>query len=694
MSRSQDPARALRAEKTRREAPLTSGINSWKRNLTKSMGIGKNRGQQDDAIAGMSPPQNKQRTRRTAPNMDGEQPRTNGHGSSQSSNGTTYQSSNAPSAAQTEANLGPLAQELRDASEKLSNIQEAIQAITTSCIQHADDIIRIPEVQGKYENLRKEVEDKDVAIANLENALDVLELRASKKEEIAAKDAEANLAEKERLDKKKTELDQLKRDATKELRDKEEELKAEAIRTISQRAKEQDKKHMAKMKDVETDLEKRKKGQEEELGNLKAKAKEDFETISGLNEQAKELRRQLKDEVAKLKDIDRAKEGYKKGEEQLEEKLKDLKNEFSLNSEPLEYYQGEFFNISRAIQNISYQYLARELNDKEMANLPGIIPGADSTFSDVPFSNSATSQLLRIAHSQRVIANAVYRIVWQPFSSDVTSADSKFSGFLQDIGAAAGSSRSADVWRAVTMRALESMSAANTQLRHSLSQTLSATQPITSREDKLVELVLSVLDPLLDTSNLPQFKADLLQIAKQAISVWTSAQADERTFSINFKLNQENKRDWKIATLDYVPLYADGGIHSVGPRRRIPTSIFTLFPIITATKRVQAEKSADGPPGSWPSQDQQQALNAEVMIVHDGLGLPQESELVQEGVQEMEEFKKMKLEHDELWNQKFAQRSAEKSHTRNNSVAETISGPPSPSESWSKNKLNNHKTGN
>lgn len=174
-------------------------------------------------------------------------------------------------------------------------------------------------------------------IADQKTALEVLSRMASEKDKAVADDLEAISAEKERLDKKQIELDQLRINAIEDLKEKEEELKVKAARTVSQRAKEQDKKHMARMKDVEADLEKRKNDQEEELRNLEAKAKEDFETISKLNAQADELRQQLKHEAKKLKDIDRAKEGYRIGEEQLEEKLKDLKEEFSLNSESLEY---------------------------------------------------------------------------------------------------------------------------------------------------------------------------------------------------------------------------------------------------------------------------------------------------------------------------------------------------------------------
>ncbi|KFZ01006.1 hypothetical protein V501_10295 [Pseudogymnoascus sp. VKM F-4519 (FW-2642)] len=590
---------------------------------------------------------------------------------------------------QPETDLSPLAQELRGASEQLSNIQNAIGAITASCIQHADDITQIPEFREKYESLRKEVENKDIIIANLRTALDVLDERAAYKEKAAADNIEANLAEGRRLEQEKVEFERQKKAAAEGLKEQESKLKAEVTKTISRREEEQDKKFSAQRKALENDIEKRKKYQEEELGNLKTKTEKDLETIGKLKAQIDKLRFQSKKEVQKYEDEKRLKEVFKQDIEGLEGELKDLQEEFSLSSEPLEYYQSEFLNISRAIQNISVRYLSRDLNKEEVASLPSEISVADATFSDVPFSNTETSRQLRIAHSQRVIADAVYGTVWQPFSSDITTDDSKLSKLLQDVGAAVGTSRSADVWRAVTMRALKSISNAHTQTQHSPSQTLSAAHAIQSREDKLMELVLSVLGPLLDPLDLLQFKADLLQITKQAISVWTSAQADERTFTVNPKLSQGNKHDWKIATLDYVPFYVDNSSQVVGPMRRNPSGVFTLFPIITATKRIQVQKAGLAPPGSWPGKDQQQVLNAEVTLIHDGLGLPQDSDIVQAGISEREEVIKMRLVHEEEWNQKIAEKVA---HTRNNSTAGTMSGPPSPSASWGMNKLSSQKS--
>lgn len=269
---------------------------------------------------------------------DGEgPPRTNGNSGNRSSNSTNHQSSNAPSVSQPETNLGPLAQELRNASEQLSSIQDAIRGITTSCIQHADDITRIPEVQERYENLKKEVEDKDIVIADQKTTIDVLNRRASEKEDAAAANVQANIADREMLEQEREELDQKKRAAAKALEKTKSELKDEATKSLSRRAAEQDKKFMDQMEAVEIDYEKRKRDQVEELGNLNAKTKKDLETIGGLNQQIDELRRQLKDEAGKCEDANKLKEGYKQDIKKLAGNLEGLRKEFSLNSKPLEY---------------------------------------------------------------------------------------------------------------------------------------------------------------------------------------------------------------------------------------------------------------------------------------------------------------------------------------------------------------------
>lgn len=270
--------------------------------------------------------------------MDGDLPRPNGQASGQLSNSNaSRESSNAPSVAQPETDLSPLARDLRDASEKLSDIQKAIKAITVSCIQHADDITQIPEFRRKYEDLKKEADDKDAMITSQENALEFLGKRASNKEKAIAEEAEKNSVERERLKQEKIKLDQKSITNSEALERKKLELKAEATKALSRQAEKQNEEFEALKKGLEIDVEKRKKELNDQVGNLKSRLKKDQETIRDLRAQADKLRLELKDENERREDIEQAKGGYKRKKEQLEEELKDLQEEFSLNSKPLEY---------------------------------------------------------------------------------------------------------------------------------------------------------------------------------------------------------------------------------------------------------------------------------------------------------------------------------------------------------------------
>ncbi|KFZ19315.1 hypothetical protein V501_00720 [Pseudogymnoascus sp. VKM F-4519 (FW-2642)] len=673
-----------------------SGVNNLARSFSKSIGLGRTSSQQDSTTTNtrMSPPRDSRRAaRRSSLTPDGgEQQDTNGHTSTQPSNTTSRQRDDMSSAAEIETYIGPLTKELREASQQLLNAEKAVKAVSDSCIQYADEITQIPLVQKRFEELRGQIVDKDATISNQKIALDVLEQRASDKEQAAKSEVAANRAEKERLQSEKEEILRQREAANERLRAREEKLRVEAGNELSRLKGVQDREFIAQRKILERDLEKKEKEQAGKVRKLEATSKKALDTINELKLQVETQRNELIVMAGKFEDLDKAKDMYKMEKEQLAMKLEDLQKEFSLSSKPLEYYNGEFLKISTKIQAISSQYLARKLSNEEMRNLPAKISASDSAFTSVPLSNSETSLQLRTVHAQRVISDAVYNTVWRHFSSDITSDDLRLSTFIEKMGSAVtksdGSGRSANVWRAVTVRTLESLSTTETRRQEGILQEAGTAKSFKCREDKLVNLVLSILGSLVDPPSLPQFKADLLDIARDAISVWTSAQSDERTFTINSTLNQENKRDWNVAALDYDSLYADGGPQQVVESKPF-TEVFTLFPIIIATKRVQAPKAATGPPSSWPEQDQQ-ALGTEVILIHNGLGLPQESEMVQRGIEEVEDKKRLRLELDELLVQKMAEKG--RGHSRNSSTVVSASGPSSPIQRWSENRRNGHPT--
>jgi chromosome segregation ATPase len=110
------------------------------------------------------------------------------------------------SAAEIETYIGPLTKELREASQQLLNAEKAVKAVSDSCIQYADEITQIPLVQKRFEELRGQIVDKDATISNQKIALDVLEQRASDKEQAAKSEVAANRAEKERLQSEKEDI--------------------------------------------------------------------------------------------------------------------------------------------------------------------------------------------------------------------------------------------------------------------------------------------------------------------------------------------------------------------------------------------------------------------------------------------------------------------------------------------------------
>jgi hypothetical protein len=283
---------------------------------------------------------------------------------------------------------------------------------------------------------------------------------------------------------------------------------------------------------------------------------------------------------------------------------------------------------------------------------------------------------LRIAHARRVISSALHSTIWKPFSSDKTLPGSECSKLLAEIEVElrrsndSASSDATDFWRAATIRALESLPTATT-----------------SRVETVVKSVLDVLSPLLDPSISGQFNDDLAQIAKAAISVWVDAQADKHDFVINSTLNQNNTSYWK-------PVSFDGSSQNNQSVTGITdlVKVFTIFPIIICKQQIPSPKHPNTP-GSFP--EDQQPNTIETIQIHVGLGLADNSDLVQRGVAEKEEMKqrqdKYKEEKRELRRAIFTKKGGQ--HSRTNSISDIVlPSPSSPKQSWMSNGRNNHPT--
>jgi len=229
------------------------------------------------------------------------------------------------------------------------------------------------------------------------------------------------------------------------------------------------------------------------------------------------------------------------------------------------------------------------------------------------------------------------------------------------------------------MRALQSSSTASPPPSASTYQGPPLPSPPLHRAEKVVDDVLSVLSPLVLSSQEPQFRKDILSLAHAAIYVWTSAQTDEFKIIVSPTLDRASRSEWRSQIFDPSPSSNDSTdqeiISSTYPR------IFTLFPRVTARKIVAKTASPAGPPGSWPEPESEPpTIEA---CIHAGTGLPECSALVLKGKSEKEERKDyLSQAMDRAKKELNAKNTRNGGHSRSGSMASSTAGPPSPIAKW------------
>ncbi|KFY95388.1 hypothetical protein V498_03380 [Pseudogymnoascus sp. VKM F-4517 (FW-2822)] len=516
------------------------------------MGARRNSNQQDGTTTRMSSSREARRLRRSSPGWDGgEQLYANGHTESQSSSGRAGQQGDVLTSSHYNENISPLATVALEASQQLLTSQEATKVLIDACKKHAQESKEFPELQQKYNKLSNQQRFKDEKIKKLYHTITILQEQSSDRERAAEDTVAANLEESKKLQTEREELTKQTDTANKRLRVKEAELILEVNKKLSEKEAKLDEKFNTYREAQERNMEKREKDQADKLTNLEKSNANALHTINELKAKIEEQCLLLKAESGKCENLEAATSVFKKERGQLAEQLAHLQNEFSLKSKPLEFYTKQFLEISKTVEDVSNRYFGKELSQEEAKSLQESVLAKDALFSDVPFSDSDESVLLRIAHARRVISSALHATIWQPFSSDKSMPGSECSKLLAEIEVeltrsntggpqpsaywnrcqqpTGGSSAAANFWRASTIRILESLPAATRNQESPVRESVSSGAP-TSRVVTVVEGVLQVLSPLLNTLELNQFKVELSQIAAAAISVWVDAQADEQDF--------------------------------------------------------------------------------------------------------------------------------------------------------------------
>jgi hypothetical protein len=311
---------------------------------------------------------------------------------------------------------------------------------------------------------------------------------------------------------------------------------------------------------------------------------------------------------------------------------------------------------------------------------------ADSCFASIPFDDSDDSHNLRIAHAQRIISDVICECIWKPFRSEFTLSYPDFNDLLvkisDELEKSSQGGRAANVWTALTMRALQSLPADSILSQASESKGKEPLRQTSSgRAEEVVSKVFSVLAPLVSSIQHENLRSDLLNLAKPAIDIWNDAQTGELKIIVNPLLELAYREEWRSQMFDPASPSRDYDESKSDIMSKTHPRTFTLFPRITAQEVAGPIKSDTGPPGSWPPESDQGPRTIETCI-HPGIGLPEWSPLVVRGKEEQEgkdEYISKALENakKELKsNRRFT------GHGRRESIGSLASTPSSPSQQW------------
>jgi hypothetical protein len=293
----------------------------------------------------------------------------------------------------------------------------------------------------------------------------------------------------------------------------------------------------------------------------------------------------------------------------------------------------------------------------------------DSCFRSVPIDDSEDSSNLCAAHAQRIISDAIYVNVWKPLCSELTFKHPELGMLLGKISEAFDKTdqhgRTANVWTALTMRALQALDAeaAISPVPESM-QNLRPTG--SNRANSVVSNVFRVLDPLVSASRIESLRTDLLTVVNSSIDIWNHAQAGGLRITIQPSLDRAQREEWRSQRFDDPSPLADGPDLDLVSKTHL--RVFTLFPRIVA--RTQ-EKLV---PGSWPQ--------LEPIVIHPGIGLPEWSSLVVRGKHDQEEREETFNKAIENVKKELHRTRRVLGHGRNESIGSSTSGPPSPSAQW------------
>ncbi|KAH6662688.1 hypothetical protein B0J14DRAFT_662541 [Halenospora varia] len=401
--------------------------------------------------------------------------------------------------------------------------------------------------------------------------------------------------------------------AAKRLKAQEAEQENKLQKEFEKRQAKLEKQFKDREQELERGMHKREDESKHRLANLEADNTALLKKTKNLEKKNKEHKATITKAKDAYDDLVQVKDSHKEQARRFKIKLKAMEDEFGLTTRTVEFYT-----------------IHQRLID------------ADIGFASIPLSQSPESQDLRIARAQVIISSSLSDIIWQPFSSEKAVLYPDLISILDDIAAKLAESshgrssgpRTAAIWRALTMRGVQSLPL--TPLPPT-----PANPPPLSRVERVVSKVLSILSPLVSPSQEPQFRDDLLALANSAISVWSSAQTGGFQLVVSSSLERTRRNKWRSLVFD--PPSTDSGLAKDVVFATHP-HIFTLFPRVTALKISAPVKAGAALPGSWPEPREPCTIET---CIHPGTGLPEWSALVLKGKDEESQRQEM-IEQDRI----------------------------------------------
>ncbi|KAG9239931.1 hypothetical protein BJ878DRAFT_337252 [Calycina marina] len=591
-----------------------------------------------------------------------EESTSNGQTDSPNGDGQSRDGKNSsPQHAKHKTTLGPWTHAVDEAVQGMDTAQRAINHLYGVFTAHINDLSRIDDLKRRFDELEGVCNEKDEVVKS--HATTISTLRAMDHEAKAGIEDQLKQISKERKELKE-ERTKLKRRV--EAATAEEQLLMQL--NFEKLVARHDKTHETRMKELDVDFAQKSKENSTRVTALEA---EKGQLLVTAEQQEKKLKAQADelDDINERYDIlNRAKDSFKSEKEDLSKELEMTKKEFALDNKTATFFEQQFTDICSEIEEISLKYFY-SIDEGEWEEAHKRLIEVDSYFKYVPIDDSKDSSDLCAAHAQRIISAAIYKDVWKPLRSEVTFQNPDFGTFLAKISDALDRStqngRTANVWTALTMRALQALDAEAAIVSVPQSEQNLCTSNC-NRASSVVSEVFRVLGPMVSVPRIELFKADLHAVVDSSVNVWNTAQTGRLRITIDIVLDRAQREEWRSKRFDPVASSADG--HNLDLTSRTRPRVFTLFPRIVA--RTQEKLM----PGSWPQ--------VEPIVIHPGIGLPEWSPLVVRGKHDQEERAEKLNKAIENMKKELHRSRRGSGNGRNESTGNLASRLPSPSTQW------------